>query len=196
MARDLRRWVRRTFRPIRHAMAVVAFRTLPGALRLLPRPLALLIGEGAGGAARRLARGSWRLAVRNIEEIHGVDRGRAKRMARAVFREAGRNGIDMLARAPHPESVARCIDVEPAEIDLFRRANREGGALLLVPHLGAFEMLGAVFSLRGFELCVPATPAKNETLDRVLRDRRSAAGARTISRRGSMHALEEQLEKG
>ena len=196
MPKGFRYRVRRVIRPARHAAAAAAFRSLPALLRMLPRRLVLLMGEAGGGAARLLSRQSWKLALRNIEEIHAVDRRLAERMARGAFRQAGRNTIEMLARAPHPELVARCVDVDAEEMDRFRRANRKGGTLLLVPHLGAFEMLGTVFSARGFELCVPSTPAKSEALEKVLRDRRAAAGARTVPRRGSMSGLEEHLQKG
>ncbi len=193
---SFRRRARGATRPLRHAAAAGALRALPLLLRALPRPVALGLGDRLGSLARWLAPKAWRRAHVNIGEIYRVDRRRARRMARRVFRMAGRNAADALARADRPALAAPWIDVQAKELEELCRASRTGGVVLLVPHLGAFELLGTALAARGLDIVVPATPSRNAAFERVLSARRRAAGVRTLARGGAIPALMTHLAEG
>jgi KDO2-lipid IV(A) lauroyltransferase len=177
-------------------VAAKAFWGVPLLLGRLPRAWALGLGERAGLASRWLARRSWRRAVGNVREIYGVERRQARLMARAVFRWMGRNGAELACRMETPRETMRWIDIEPEGLEAMRRANARGGVLLLVPHLGAFELTGLALVQSGFEILAPATPARNRALDDLLVARRAASGLRTLPRKESMAALVAHLGRG
>lgn len=184
---------RHRLRPLRHGFAVRFYRFLTRFLALLPRRLALGLGEQLGLATPWIARGLRSLTLRNLREVYAVGPEQAAAMMRRVFRWTGRNAVDVTCRMTQPLTVMRWIDIEPRGLTELREDNARGGILLLVPHLGAFELIGTALDRHGFDVCAPTTPSRNPGIERILHERRLASGIRALPRKGSMVALVKHL---
>lgn len=184
-----RRWTR----PVRHAAVGGLLNGLSSLFRRLPRPVSLALGAEVGGVAMRIARGSRRICERNLMEILGVNPPLARIMTRRVFRQAGRNAVDGLSHSFRPDDLDRDLEFPLGDIELVHRAHAKGGVIVLCPHLGSWELLGAAFVRQGLPLVVPFRTAGNPRVAAFLARRRTEAGVEIVDRSGSLAGLEARL---
>lgn len=160
----------------------VAFEAVRIALRLgstLPRSLALPVFGAGGVLYSRLERRGRKLAGRNLAHVFG-DKGEADRLAGEVFRELGRNAVD-LARLERISGKELDALVQVSGYSRLERAIQSGkGVIGITAHLGNWELLSSYLGNRGIPLTVLARPLFDRRLDERLVRLRARYGVRSI----------------
>jgi lauroyl/myristoyl acyltransferase len=158
-----------------------------GVLTILPRRLALWLGEQAGWLARLLhvRRGT----VRCNLTAAGYAGDEHRRIERRLYRQMGRYMVDAMRGGKIPFHVAEGSDTR---LDQGERSNN--GLLLLFSHLGNWEQL--LIYLSGQPFLAPATivakPMHNPMVNRWL-ERERAARAPGIAFVPPQNALRQSL---
>lgn len=149
------------------------------AVRFLPTPvlrrICLLIAE----CYYRLHRARRAVVIRNLMPIVGGDRVRATSAAHALFRQFALKMIE-LWRFESGVAVAPWFT---AGIDwsILEEASRRGkGVLLLTPHLGNWELGGALLVEHGFPLLVLTQAEPGQGLTEIRQAARSRRGIETL----------------
>lgn len=160
-----------------------AFRALMLAFAVLPRGWCLRFGAALGGLAYRLDRHHRRIALANLRQAFGPEKGpgELERVARESFRQFGRTIADIfkLFRWTR-EAVEGLIDVEGWE-NLEKAAAAGRGVIVFSAHIGNWELGSTVFSKAG-PFSVIARALDNPLLDRRLLRFREGLGARVIDK--------------
>ena len=150
-------------------------------LGALPPTVGDGVGAALGTAAYLVDVTHRRRAVENLLWA-GMAEGRmaARRIARCVFQNLGRNFAD-LCRLPRltDAELAQCIRIEGYEY--LREARARGrGVIVVTAHLGAWELLLMVAVIRGDPIHVVVRPMDNLTIDRALTTIRTRGGSGII----------------
>ncbi|MDE2845128.1 MAG: lysophospholipid acyltransferase family protein [Gemmatimonadota bacterium] len=183
---------------MRNAVIYRAVCAIIGLMNALPRQLALSVGGWIGGLAYLAARGPRRLALSNLTLAYGEaqSHGQIRRLGRTVFRELGRNVVDV-ARLPRvtEENVDGLVRADG--LSHLESAYGEGkGVVAVSAHLGNFELMGAFLALKGYAVTVVAAPLYDARLDALLRENRVRSGLEVVSRDRATTAILRALRKG
>lgn len=183
---------------MRNAVIYQTVCALIGLMNALPRRRALSVGGWIGGLAYLAARGPRRRALSNLTLAYGEaqPRRQTRRLGRTVFRELGRNVVD----------VARLSRVTAENVDGLVRADGlshlesaygDGkGVVAVSAHLGNFELMGAYLALKGFAVTVVAAPLYDARLDALLLENRVRSGLEVVPRDRATTAILRALRKG
>lgn len=181
-------------------------RLIDGAARAFSALLGRLPFSVAQAAGRGLGRLAWPLAGRDrrrtLEHLAlafpECTEAERRRLGRASFLHHGMNLAECLHLLARPrEEAASHVAVEGwGRVDALRSAGRP--ILLLTAHLGNWELLGAVSSLRGLTLHAVVRPLDDPVLHRLLDRLRRHLGSVTIERgtRGAPRQLLQALKRG
>jgi KDO2-lipid IV(A) lauroyltransferase len=182
---------------LRDWIEYAGFRTGWALLRALPEPIAYGL---AAGAARRyfdLAGRRSGVALANLRIAY-------PELAEAARRRIGRestvhlawNLVDaVLATRWSEAELRRRIEVEGYE-HFEAAAARGRGVLVLMPHLGSFELAGLAAPLFGVRATVIARPLSNRLVNRYLLAHRTRHGAELIQHRRVVPRVLEALREG
>jgi KDO2-lipid IV(A) lauroyltransferase len=174
---------------------------ITGLLRLaavLPLPVAHAIGAVLGWLLWRIPSAPRRIAERNLTlcfpELVPVERGR---LLRRNLMETGKGLLELgplwLWRGERVLALVR--GPVAGEAELTAAANRKQGAILITPHLGAWEMAGLYYSSR-HPLTILYRPSRLG-LDAITRRGRGRLGGRVVATdAGGLRALLAALRKG
>jgi KDO2-lipid IV(A) lauroyltransferase len=180
---------------LRHRAEYLGFRLLRGGFRLVPRPLALLLGEVVGwmgGAVLRIRR---RVVDENLR-LAFPDRSARwrRRTARASYRHLGREAV-MVFRGSGREELIRMTEIEGLE-PVRERIAAGKGVLVVTGHLGNWELGGAALAARGIPVAAVALAQANPLFDRDLSEARSRLGMGMIQRGRAPREVLEALAEG
>ena len=183
---------------LRNAALYLATRAFIGLMNVLPRRAALSVSGRMGELAYFVARDSRRLALSNLTLAYGDEksRGQIGRLGRSVFRELGRNVVDV---ARLPRITAANVDglVKAEGLSRLESAYGEGkGVVAVSAHLGNFELMGTFLALKGFTVTVVAAPLFDARLDALLLKNRVRGGLHVVSRDRAASAVLRALRKG
>ena len=185
----------------------IPVRVLFAILGMLPRAMALRVGESIGHLAYLLAGGLRRVAHRNLEiafpEKTAEER---KAIARGSFENLGRllGELTQFPRATR-ESLAEAIEFEfeseeskaSAERTWYDEERSKGrGMLLLGPHLGNWEIGVFAYSALRDELNYLARPLDNPLIEEFTVRLRTRFGNRPIDKNSSVLKVMEILRGG
>jgi len=153
-------------------------------INLLPENLSLWVGWGLGWMAFHLARERQKVALQNLHIA--FDQEKSKReihaIAKRTFQNLGMTAVEFF-RIPRMdvETFKRKVEVVGREIAEEVLYNKKG-ALLLLSHLGNWEMMGLMSKVLENPIMVIARPIKkNRWLDRMVSEIREATGLEVIS---------------
>lgn len=169
----------------KHVLEYAALRAIDGLVNALPYRAALALGWGLAWIGFHIVR--WRVAEaeRRILQVLGADRSRReiRRIAWRSFRSLFFCVVDTL-RVPRMtlDWVRRHVDT--SEVPRFREAAGSGGAVIVTPHLGSWEMAGVATHMLGVPLFYIVGRQKNPLTDAHANRRRSRTGIETIPRDG------------
>jgi lauroyl/myristoyl acyltransferase len=140
---------------------------------------------------------SRRNVIRNIHLVTGLEDGpETRRLAREVFSNFGRSIYSFL-RLPHVapgELKTRC---NYAGIDtLLAELKRDGGFVIVGPHVGPWEMAGACLGALGFKVHTVALDHPSRGVTEFFDKRRGEAGIVCHPVGGSFPVLAEALGRG
>ncbi len=183
---------------LRNAAIYRAVCALIGLMNALPRRHALSLGGWIGGLAYLAARGPRCLAISNLKLVYGEAQSRRqiRRLGRTVFREMGRNVVDV---ARLPRVTAENVDalVRADGLSYLESAYGAGkGVVAVSAHLGNFELMGAFLALKGFRVTVVAAPLYDPRLDALLQENRVRGGLEVVARDRATSAILRALRKG
>ena len=151
----------------------------------MPRTVALRLGSAAGKVLYRS--GVYRRTVKtNLEYVGLWNETEQERITKALYRNIGRYAVDFL-RPALPLPVHRVHDFEKIEPLL----NCGKGTIVILGHLGNWEMLATVFGERTGRLHVVAKNMNNSIVDTWLLKKRTASAVSTIY---TNQALRKMLE--
>ncbi|MDJ0663706.1 MAG: phosphatidylinositol mannoside acyltransferase [Acidimicrobiia bacterium] len=146
-----------------------------GLLGMLPEAAIRFVGSGLGRVAWYLAPGRRRLVQRHLRRILGTDEG-IKERSKAMFASYGRYWAEVFWLRPNriPNLVARAtIENEGALGEAFSQGK---GMLLILPHMGNWEVAGAVARDLGMPVLSAAENLPNPLITQWFLDVREMAG--------------------
>ena len=165
---------------------------------LLPLPAAHALGGALGLAAARLPSKPGHVTRTNLALCFpSLAREDRERLARASLAEAGRLGLELggLWCWSRERTLGLVREVEGEE--LLREALALGrGAILAVPHLGAWELVGLYCSVR-YPMTSLYKPPRMSEMERFYRGARERFGGRLVpAGAGGVLALSRALRRG
>jgi len=167
----------------------IALRLLQAALTVLPRPLALFLGGVAGMIMYRT--GIYRSTVSvNMNHVALWDPDTARKITRELYSNMGKYTVDFL-RSPYPLPPYRVHGYKEIE-PLFSQGK---GTVVILGHIGNWELLATVFGKMTGKLNVIAKPMRNPLVDRWLLDKRNASSVTTIYSAQALRRMMSVLKK-
>jgi KDO2-lipid IV(A) lauroyltransferase len=171
--------------------------TVFNGLRILPRPLALMLGQTLGAIARlvlphlrRHARVNLRLAFPALDE-HTRDK-----IARGTFRNLGR-ALGEVTQFPKLKRANIESIVVYEGLDNYRNAVAQGrGVILLTGHIGAWELSVFAHSIYGYPMSFLARRVDNPLVERLAETNRARFGNHSIDKKGSLREVLKTLKTG
>jgi KDO2-lipid IV(A) lauroyltransferase len=183
---------------VKDRIAYLAYRAFVGLLGALPEPVMRAAGSGLGRAAWYVAPGRRRLVQRHLRRILGSDDDITAR-SKAMFASYGRYWAEVFWLRPRriPSLVAKAT-VE--NVTGLRAAYARGkGVLLILPHMGNWEVAGAVARDLGMPVLSAAENLPNPLITEWFLDVRKMAGMDIVlTGRGARAtgALMRRLQEG
>jgi KDO2-lipid IV(A) lauroyltransferase len=162
-------------------LAFHGIRAALGVGAVLPRPLALRVFEVGGEFVHFVEKRGRARALRNLGRVYGGG-GAAERLARLVYRDLGRNAVD-LARLERMkgEEIAELVDVDGFQ-NLTGALGKGRGVVGITAHLGNWELLAAFLGRRGIPLTALASSLFDPRLDERLTRIRARHGVASLVR--------------
>ena len=173
------------------------FKLLKGIFFLVPRPLCLALGRGAGAFLYVVDRRHRRVALRNLETAFGAELPAAERrkIARASFRNFGALTADILKLFHLSDRrIAGLLRVEGRE-NLVRALDQGRGVLIVTGHLGNWEIAARAVSELG-RLHVIARRLDSSALEKELLSLRRRLGGDVIYKKEAAKRVLQALRAG
>ena len=182
--------------PLREGIEYAGYRAGISLLRRLPDGVAY----GMGSAA---ARGAYALGMRRAVTLANLriafpDLPEARRRGIALqsYRHLAWNAVDAL-RALHCSEAELAQRFEILGREHYDAAHARGhGVLVLVPHLGSFELALVALALVGVRIAVVARPFSNRRVSEDFEALRTRTGAELLPHRGAAPRILETLREG
>lgn len=154
-------------------------------VRVLPLPLALMLGRGLGTLTRLVSRRRYETALKNLRIAYGnsLSAAERERIARDCFQHFGMFVIESI-KFPwlSDEEIARRLYVREEEFALAQSLFKEGkGCLLITGHLGSFELPGRWLSAQGHELIVLARETRDRATTNLMTRMRQRNGMKVVT---------------
>ncbi len=163
------------------------------ALNALPYRLALLVAAALAAGAYRMARRRAAEARRRIAEVFPEKSAReVGRIARRALRNLFFSGIETLRFARAGDAwIARHVNIGNFPEVVEARLERGRGALLVIPHMGNWEMAGLIAARRGHPMFFLVGRQRNPLAESFMNRARAATGVVVITR--DEHAVRHVL---
>lgn len=174
-------------------------RSLLGALGLLPRSAAIVLGRGFGRVAYSLAGNLRRTGETNLRlafpELSEAER---TRILRGTFATLGRllGEFSQFHRATR-ESLRELIEYDPVGLAHLRAAEKEQrGVIFLTGHLGAWELLSFGWSALEYPISFLVRPIDNPKIEAMIEGVRTRFGNRAIDKKSAAREALRVLKAG
>lgn len=136
--------------------------------------------------------------IRHLTLAFGKEKNakQIKQMARDVFRNLGRNAVDMFRLkkivGTDPDRYVTCHGLE----HLDRALAKAKGVVVITGHLGCWELLAGYVAAKGYSSSVVGTPLYDPRLDKMLVDNRTSVKLKNIVRSSGVREILRTLRKG
>ena len=180
-----------------------AYRLVEFLLKLLDVTTAFSLGEFLGRVAYRLPLEHRNTVIRNLRLAYrdGKSRDEIEALAERVFELTGANLVSSI-RIPFltDEKIEQIAHVSNLEL-LPELEGRENGMVILIPHMGNWELLAqtiGIFTrvLSGTKGGTHYRPLNNAPLNKLIERRRKKRGIVLFSKQTSLHNLVSFLREG
>lgn len=152
--------------------------------RTLPRGLQKWLGWPVGILLYLLLRAPRRGVAGNLETIGGgrYSPMQIRRLTLATFRHYGQYLLDYMM-LPRLDSrlLASLIGKAEGEASLARALEEGNGAIVVTPHLGHWELGGALLSSHGFPVCVATAPEPDPRVRAFREAMRARIGVQSLT---------------
>ncbi len=184
----------------RHVVEYVLVRALAFLLRVLPYRAALTIGWGVAQLAWVLARSRVREARRRIRLVlgPGLSEREVRRIAWLSLRNIAFTAVDLVRLGGVTRQWVN-DRMDSGSTAAFLKAHQATGkgAILAVPHMGAWDMACVVGLHHGIPIFSVAAQQKNPLTDAYINHLRGAPGVETLARgSGAMKQVLRRLRAG
>jgi KDO2-lipid IV(A) lauroyltransferase len=183
---------------VKQRLGYLAYRAFVGLLGMLPERAMRAAGAGLGRIAWYLAPGRRRLVQRHLRRILGSDTAVEKR-SKAMFASYGRYWAEVFWLRPNRIAGLVAKSTVLNEEALHSAIDRGKGLLLILPHMGNWEVAGAVARHLGVPVLSAAENLPNPLITQWFLDVRRMAGIDIVlTGRGARAtgALIDRLESG
>lgn len=174
-------------------------RAVSGILYILPRACLLSLAQILGSAAYIIVSKHREETIRNLTTAFGKEKSaeEIKRIARGVFQNLAKTALEVLQfpkwKSYLPESI---IDFGDAP-EKYRSLLTEGkGLITITSHIGNWELLGGVPSMRGFKSKAIARRLRNPRFQNWVESLRKSIGIELIYRDDSPKKIFQCLKSG
>ncbi|MFH0911033.1 MAG: lysophospholipid acyltransferase family protein [Planctomycetota bacterium] len=183
--------------PLRIRIEYAAARALAGLLYLLPFRPAVLLGQGLALVLFALDRRHRERCTGAIRAALHVERGEARRLARAMYLHLG----TLLAEFPriaelNRDTLEAHVDWGAAPEEIERLLARGRGVIFITGHIGNWELCGSAFAVRGYSKGAVARPLDNPRIDAWIRGLRESRGQEIWDKFGAMREALRALREG
>lgn len=182
---------------LRHWLEFIPLWLLVGALRILPRSLARIVGGAVGAAAFHLLSRLRKTGIRNLEiAFPAMPPEERESILRSLYRHLGWQLAEFCQMAGYTvERASQFIRYEG--LDHYLKARDQGrGVLILTGHLGAWELSSFFHSLRGFPMAMVIRRLDNPLVDRFVNGIRCMHGNRVLHKDDSARSLLRAMHHG
>ena len=161
-------------------LAFHTYRTLGGALAVLPEPVALGAGWAVGGVLARVQRDQRAVVARNLRRVLGPDleEGELDRWVRRAFDAYARYWVEgaRLSSTARSEVEQRFVVVEDGWRHVVAGMASGAGVVMALPHVGSWEFGGAFLAAAGYPMTAVAERLEPEALFDYFVAERAAMG--------------------
>ncbi len=182
----------------KHLIEYVLLRLLGFVFRLLPYRMALALGWGLSWLAFHVVRWRRREAERRIREVFGTDLppNQVRAIARRSIRDFIFNMVDSLRLSDlTPGWISRHMLGD--QVSDLRRIAADRGAILVIPHMGSWDLAGAVCDVMGLPVFFIVGSQKNPLTDAYINRMRQSTGVETVARdSGLLRGVVRRLKEG
>ncbi|MFO1491781.1 MAG: hypothetical protein U1F77_10130 [Kiritimatiellia bacterium] len=182
----------------KHLLEYALLRALGFVFRVLPYRLALAAGWGLAWLAFHVVRWRRREAERRIREVFGPDLPPAR--VRAIAWRSIRDFIFTMVDS------LRLADLDPAwvgrhmtgtQVEDLRRLAAGKGAILVIPHMGSWDLAGAVCDVMDLPVFFIVGSQKNPLTDAYINRMRQSTGVEMVARdSGLLRGVVRRLKEG
>lgn len=171
--------------------------TVFNSLRILPRRVALALGQRLGEMARFLLPHLRRHAQANLRLAFPALDGQARRQIEGgTFRNLGR-ALGEVTQFPKLNRANIESIVAYEGLENYQKALAQGrGVILLTGHIGAWELSVYAHSIYGYPMSFLARRVDNPLVERLAETNRSRFGNRSIDKKGSLREVLKTLKAG
>ena len=182
---------------IKRDLVFILISVIVAIFRIMPRRMAIFVGENLGRIAPKLAKKELTLARKHIGMAFDGTKtdDELDRISRDMFRYLVLNFIDTVRLKAMSSDQIRQV-VVPHNMERVREVIAGGSAIFLTSHTGCWELLGAYLAIEGIPLDVVARKIYDDRLERMLTDTREAAGMGNISRGTGTRDIIRSLNAG
>ncbi len=167
-------------------------------IRIIPYGWGCWVGKKIGWLAYTVLPSRRRLTIENIkaaqEHGHLSDRD-SRQLARQVWENMGLLGSEFLYYYSRGfEALKERVVLEGAA-NIEKVLAKKKGAILVMAHLGNWELLGLYLSAVGYQLSPLVKNQSNPLVNAIIQERRQSAGMKVISRTGFLRPIILALRK-
>lgn len=167
--------------------------------RLCPLAIGNWIGSGLGVLAFKLLKPRRELTIENIREARQrgfIDSAKDDyQLAKAVWQHLGLVGSEFIYYYNRPHhKVLQAIRCE-GEDNLKRILAKQKGAIVLVSHLGNWELLGIYLGLMGYKPNPIVQTQANSVFDKIINDYRRSVGMKPILKLSFLRPVVEAFKR-
>ena len=181
----------------KHIAEYVALRVVGGIVCILPYRAALAVGCGIALVGFHLVRWRRAEAERRIREVFPAYSARQiRRIAWISFRNLCFSAVETM-RLPGLTRAWIESHTDYADVEKIRAVTNVQGAILVVPHMGSWDMAGVAAHLFGLPEFIIVGRQKNPLVDDFINRMRSVTGIVTIPRdSGALRGAVKRLKEG
>ncbi|MGE5606685.1 MAG: lysophospholipid acyltransferase family protein [Bacteroidota bacterium] len=128
--------------------------------------------------------------IRNAREKGFLDKGTNDyKLAREAWKHLGDIGSEFLYYYTRtPEQLRKYVTIE-GEDNLRRVLAKKKGVIMVMGHIGNWELLGMALSIAGYKLSPIVKPQANSLFDKIIQEKRHSIGMKTISSQGFLRPV-------
>lgn len=184
----------------KHWIEYAAYRGFEGALSIVSVRSTYLIGELIGGLVYHLLPKYRKLVLRNLRFAYGKEKSLPElhEMEKQIFERTAANFLSALKIPTVSEDeIRKHVTFEGAE-HLENVTQNGQGVVLLVPHMGNWELLAQAVFLAGHPITIGThyRPLNNPLLNTLIEKRRSQKGVKLFAKYTSSHQLTAFIKDG
>ncbi len=162
-----------------------------------PKSLRTVVANCLGWGLRHVPNRSKTTTEFNLTLVFpAMDSAKRNDLRDASLNNLGRKIVDMLATWQRAPNVAKTRVASVSGFDLFERARAEGSVLILLPHLGNWELFGAWLSLQ-YPYTAMFRPLRVDSMSKMVKRARERGGNRLVPANAlGVKALLKDLRSG